>query len=387
MSALATPYHTTLAGLERWVLELVVAFLPWRDYLVMRVIYPRTPAPQFKSLESVSFKNLDMVLSFVDGAGVNKLEVVNSLPLRYPMIKEDYKTPPRIDLLFPNLTHVTISNAIKFDDIYLPPTLLYLYLAEGGHDYLNVDILKKQCPALRTLCAINYNFQPGVSSLDSMSLLERVVMRGCSNLSRVLHALPSSLRRMDLSGCKFYGNIDVIVMPPNLYELVLAGCINPPLIDLSQVEGMGHLDISRCDAVQFTTPLPATLERLKMDGCSSVLGRVRLSLPSMGKLRCLDLSNCIVSCGPIVESLPTGIEELRLMGCFLDRSMCEAFRRLTGLRHLSLRGCRGKVDFYEIGVEYLPDLRVLDVAGTRYTQGGIRNIIAGVHNLCCVIMQ
>jgi Leucine-rich repeat (LRR) protein len=156
-----------------------------------------------------------------------------------------------------------------------------------------------------------------------------------------LRALPimSSLRSLDLSGCKLINNetINIVSYLSKLQKLNVSNC--PRITDLSKLAvlaGLTHLDISCCYEVRYVPPV-TTLEILDMDSCCAVTSWSALA--TLKSLSALCLSSCHVD-DSALRGLPAGLRKLDLGYC---RNLTDAclpdIARSKNLEFLNLTGC------------------------------------------------
>lgn len=171
-------------------------------------------------------------------------------------------------------------------------------------------------------------------------MLEKLVCRGCANLTEIDIALPDTLQHLELENCE---SLEFIRTPlPNALRVFkCTDCEElqdhpDPLPDgLRTYELVSHAcsEISR-----FPEPLPFALVQLTCRGLSG--GGVFENIPSTWppNLRVLNLESNTTLFDQLID-LPVSLESLNLCMCDGMPQLPANLRELTNLRILDLTGC------------------------------------------------
>lgn len=219
-----------------------------------------------------------------------------------------------------------------------------------------------------------------------------------------LRSLPvmSSLRSLDLSGCKLINNetVNIISHVSKLQKLNLNNC--PRITDLSKLAnltGLTYLDISCCYEVRHVPPV-TTLETLDMDSCCAVTSWETLA--TLRSLSVLCLSSCHVD-DSTLRSLPDSLRELDLGYCRNLTDVClPDIARSANLEFLNLTGCgkltcldplkvlKGLIEvklMFCIGLEtlgafsHMPQLRMIYAPHTELTCESLKHSLENLPSL------
>ncbi|TYG96264.1 hypothetical protein ES288_A11G335500v1 [Gossypium darwinii] len=282
---------------------------------------------------------------------------------RYPM-----KTLP---------TRFDPKNLVELDMSYSHVEQLW----EGKQDLLNLKIIK-----------LNYSKNlVRIPDLSSATNLEKIELRGCSNLRELhssLHHL-EKLTHLDFNECRNLRSLPSFYKATSLINLFLHDCSNlssfPEI--LKTMERLIYLDLSGTALKELPSSIDNLigLVNLSLDNCKNLVclpnsfyklkslkiftiqGCSRLEifpeiLETMERLRYLDLSRTGLKELPSSIDNLIGLTQLRLSNCENLVCLPDSFYKLKSLQFFNLEGCL-RLEIFPKTLDTMERLVHLDLSG------------------------
>ncbi|KAG8479401.1 hypothetical protein CXB51_029709 [Gossypium anomalum] len=289
----------------------------------------------------------------------------------------------------------------------LPTTFDPKNLVELDMSYSHVEQLWEGKQNLLNLKIIRLNYSENlvrIPDLSSSTNLEKIELRGCSNLRELpssLHHL-EKLTHLDFSECKNLRSLPSFYKATTLINLFLHDCSNlssfPEILEtmerliyldlsgtalkelpssIDNLIGLVNLSLNNCKNLVC---LPNSFYKLKSLEIFTVQGCSRLEifpeiLETMERLRYLDLSRTGLKELPSSIDNLIGLVNLSLNNCKNLVCLPDSFYKLKSLEIFTIQGCSRLEIFPEI-LETMERLRYLDLSRT-----GLKELPSSIDNL------
>ena len=219
--------------------------------------------------------------------------------------------------------------------------------------------------SLKTLtlsgCSKLHKMEANLGNLEGLKKLDMSGM-GISDLPLSMEQL-TGLIKLDQTNCK---NLSRLSRVPNLEKLILKGCTKLSRIHAS-LRDLKHLILLGYNNCKCLKSLPCKISWESLEICihssCSKLNKLPEIVGNMSHLLELYLDGTAIKDLPLSMEQLTGLIKLDLTNCKNLSSLPEAICSLTSLKTLTLSGCL-KLDNMPMNLGNLEGLEELDVSGT-----------------------